>query len=66
MSDQSDAIAALDALITSGVASVNVDGQSVSLDPAALRKARRDLAAKDDVERHRRPVISRILFTNSM
>lgn len=55
MADNSAEIARLRAILDSGATEVNIDGQRVRVDPAAVRARLRELIADDDTETVKRP-----------
>ena len=60
MADNTARIAAIRAILRTGVTSTTVDGTSTTIDPASLRAELRQLVAEDDVQRVRRPRISTV------
>ena len=60
MADNSERIAEIEALLQSGVTSVNVDGVLVTIDPTSLRQELANLRGSDDTQRGRRPVLTSI------
>lgn len=60
--DNSAEIAALEAILNAGAASVSTDGTSVSYDLEAIRKQLAALRGNDTTDQHRRPRVARILL----
>lgn len=64
MPDNSAALAHLRALLNSGATSAVIDGQTVSIDPASIRRRIRELEATDDsIAVPKRPVVSTLDMT---
>jgi hypothetical protein len=60
MANNAVAIAQIQALLNTGATQVIVDGQTVTISPASLRKRLRLLMASDDTNAGRRPLVSTV------
>lgn len=63
--DNSDEIARIRALLNSGATTISHDGQTVSLDQAALRRRLRELQATDSANPVKRPRVASINMSNA-